>query len=60
MGQDRQDWQDRRARLTEQAEQADQSAIRNATRYERALAAKAIIPLALVGLVIVVYRAVHG
>jgi hypothetical protein len=34
--------------------------IRNAIRYERALAVKAVIPLALVGLVIEVYRIVHG
>jgi hypothetical protein len=34
--------------------------IRNASRYERALAVKALIPLALVGLVIEVYRIVHG
>ena len=33
--------------------------IRNAVRYERALAVKAIIPLAVVGLVIAVYQTVH-
>jgi len=34
--------------------------IRNAIRYERALAIKAVIPLGLVGLVIEVYRILHG
>jgi hypothetical protein len=34
--------------------------IRNAVRYERALAVKAAIPLALVGVVIGAYRVVHG
>jgi hypothetical protein len=36
------------------------SEIRNAIRYERALAVKAVIPLVLVGLIIGVYRLLHG
>ena len=57
MGEDRQGRQDRRAGLTGYDDQAE---IRNAVRSERALAAKALIPLALVGLVIVIFRAIHG
>ena len=61
MGQDDEDRQDRRAVLTGGGSSYDYAAeIRNAIRYERALAVKAVIPLALVGLVVEVYRIVHG
>ena len=62
MGQDDEDGEDRRAVMTGQSwSSADYAAeIRNAVRYERALAVKAVIPLVLVGLVIEVYRIVHG
>lgn len=57
MGEDRQSRQDRRAGLTGYDDQAE---IRNAVSYERVLAAKALIPLLMVGLVIVIFRAIHG
>jgi hypothetical protein len=62
MGQDDEDGEDRRAVMTAQGgSSADYAAeIRNAIRYERALAVKAVIPLALVGLIIGVYRILHG
>jgi hypothetical protein len=60
MGQDNEDRQDRRAVMTGDGSSYDYAAeIRNAIRYERALAVKAIIPLAVVGLVIAVYESVH-
>jgi len=60
MGQDNEDRQDRRAVMTGDGSSYDYAAeIRNAVRYERALAVKAIIPLAVVGLVIAVYQTVH-
>ncbi len=61
MGQDDEDRQDRRAVMTGDGSSYDYAAeIRNAVRYERALAVKALLPLALVGVVIEVYRIVHG
>ncbi len=60
MGQDDEDRQDRRAVMTGDGSSYDYAAeIRNAIRYERALAVKAVIPLAMVGLVIAVYQTVH-
>ena len=61
MGQDDEDRQDERAVLSGDGSPDDYAAdIRNAIGYERALAVKAVIPLTLVGLVIAVYRIVHG
>ena len=59
---DRQDGEDWRAVTTgERASSHDYDAeIRNATGYERILAVKAIIPLALVGFVVEVCRIVPG
>ena len=62
MGQDDEDGEDGRAVVTgRDGSSADYAAeIRNAIRYERALAVKAVLPLVLVGLVIEVYRILHG
>ncbi len=61
MGQDGEDREDGRAVLTDRSGSSGYAAeIRNATRYERALAIKAVVPLALVGVVIEVYRIAHG
>ena len=62
MGKDREDRQDRRAVTAGPPGSAyDYDAeIADAVRYERALAAKAAIPLSLVGLVILAYLVVHG
>ena len=61
MGQDDEDREDERAVIAGQSSSDDYAAeIRHASRYERALAVKALIPLALVGLVSEVYRIVHG
>jgi hypothetical protein len=54
MGQDREDGKDEHSGLTEE-DPAYRAAIRNAVRYERLLAVKALIPFACVALVILTY-----
>lgn len=59
MGQDAEDREDRGAvMLGDRAEY--EAEVRVAVRYERGLAVKGLLPLVLVGLVIEVYRIVHG
>ena len=62
MGQDDEDRPDGRAFVTGHGRSSyDYAAeIRNAIRCERSVAIRAILPLALVGLVIEVYHIVHG
>jgi hypothetical protein len=54
MGQDREDGKDEHSGLTAE-NSAYRAAIRNAVRYERRLAVKALIPFTCVALVILAY-----
>lgn len=59
MGENRQGRQHERSAVSHPDSAAYDADIRNAIRYERIVAAKALIPLALVALLIAVYLIYH-
>lgn len=59
MGEDRQGRQDAHTGVTGNSRAAYEADVRNAIRYERILAARALIPCALVAVVIEIYLYFH-
>jgi hypothetical protein len=59
VGEDRQGRRHARPRLTSDGQEGYEAEIRNARRFERLLAARSLVPIALVALIIAIYLHYH-